>query len=69
MVYISLIFQQNQFLRIDLGKEYNINSVGLQGKPNADVYVETFYLKFSMDNKRWSFYGQQISVPPYKVRN
>ena len=58
---------QNQWLRIDMGEFYSVRFIALQGHPNTNSYVKTFYLKYSPDGWRWSIYGYNPPTSPYKV--
>ena len=50
-----------------MGEFYSITFVGIQGHPNTNSYVKSFYLKYSPDGWRWSIYGYNPPKTPYTV--
>ena len=48
----------HQYLRINLAKETSVTKVATQGRFNADQWVASYYLRYSLDGKHWVTYKQ-----------
>ena len=52
---------ENQFLQIDLKKIELLGMVATQGSHSIDRWVKKYYLRFSEDGSRWTFYNNKVT--------
>ncbi len=47
---------QNQWIQVDLGKEDVVTAIATQGQSNADQWVKTYSLSYSLNGKNFDCY-------------
>ena len=52
----------NEWLQIDLGKQYIITKLHSQGRRGSDEYVMEFFLEFSDDGTTWKRYTNRYGI-------
>ena len=52
----------NEWLQIDLGKQYIITKLHTQGRRGSDEYVMEFFLEFSDDGTTWKRYTNRYGI-------
>ncbi|CAL1542707.1 unnamed protein product [Lymnaea stagnalis] len=52
-----------QWLQVDMGKQYIVTSVYVQGRQGSDEYVREFFLEYSDDATTWRRYTNQLGIP------
>ncbi|WAR06589.1 NRX4-like protein [Mya arenaria] len=61
--WTASVQNSQQFLGVDLGSEYIVTQVYTQGRQGSDEFVTEFTLEFSMDNKTWAEYTNELGLP------
>ncbi|KAK3105727.1 hypothetical protein FSP39_004342 [Pinctada imbricata] len=56
------VMDANQWLAIDLGREYIITKVATQGRQGAGEYVTEYNIAFSSDRSTWRFYTNEFGI-------
>ncbi|XP_048581522.1 uncharacterized protein LOC5504614 [Nematostella vectensis] len=53
--------EDDVFLQIDLGQPHLLCAIAIQGNPVADLWVQSFLLRTSIDKTTWSWYREAIN--------
>lgn len=56
-----------QWLQIDLGKQFIVTAVYVQGRQGSDEYVREFFLEYSDDAQTWRKYTSQLGIPEVRL--
>jgi len=61
-VWMPKTADTSQWMQIDLGMKGTITAIATQGKPDADQWVKTYNIQYSMDGSSWSYYSPSGAI-------